>query len=211
MTRCTRRRFLEDSVLAAAMTAAFPAGRLLAEEENPEPKKNPAQRLHVAVVGVGGRGGDHISEFLRHPDTQITYIVDADEKIGRRRAEAVGKRQGSMPKFVRDMREAFADSSVDIVSTATPNHWHALCAIWAMQAGKDVYVEKPVSSNVSEGRRMVQTARKHGRICQTGTQSRSMKGTIEAIEYVKAGKIGEVKLARGLCYKRRPSIGPKGS
>ena len=211
MTRCTRRRFLEDSVLAAAMTAAFPAGRLLAEEENPGPKKSHAERLHVAVVGVGGRGGDHISEFLRHPDTQITYIVDADEKIGRRRAEAVGKRQGSVPKYVRDMREAFADPSVDIVSTATPNHWHALCAIWAMQAGKDVYVEKPVSSNVSEGRRMVQTARKHGRICQTGTQSRSMKGTIEAIAYVRAGKIGEVKLARGLCYKRRTSIGPKGS
>ena len=103
------------------------------------------------------------------------------------------------------------DKSVDVVSTATPNHWHALAAIWAMQAGKDVYVEKPVSHNVSEGRRMVETARKYNRICQAGTQCRSMKGTIDAIEYVKAGKIGEVKLARGLCYKRRTSIGPKGN
>jgi predicted dehydrogenase len=212
MTRCTRRQFLEDSLLAAAVAAAFPAGSLLAaEKKKPRRKKSPGERLHVAVVGVGGRGNDHISEYLDQPDTEITCIVDADEKIGRRRAEAVGKKQEHTPKFVRDMREAFADPSVNIVSTATPNHWHALCAIWAMQAGKDVYVEKPVSSNVSEGRRMVQTARKHHRICQAGTQCRSMQGTIEAIDYVKAGKIGEVKLARGLCYKRRPSIGPKGS
>ena len=165
----------------------------------------------MAIVGVGGRGGDHIDEFLDNPDTEIAYIVDADEKIGQQRAEAVGKKQGRAPKFVQDMRVAFDDKSVDIVSTATPNHWHALAAIWAMQAGKDVYVEKPVSHNVSEGRRMVETARKHNRICQAGTQCRSMKGTIDAIEYVKAGKIGEVKLARGLCYKRRGSIGPKGN
>jgi predicted dehydrogenase len=99
---------------------------------------------------------------------------------------------------------------VHVVSTATPNHWHALCAIWSMQAGKDVYVEKPISHNVSEGRRIVQVAAKHRRICQVGTQCRSMKGTIEAVQYVQSGKIGEVKLARGLCYKRRESIGPKG-
>ncbi len=115
----------------------------------------------MAIVGVGGRGGDHIDEFLINPNTEIAYIVDADEKIGRQRAEAVGKKQGRVPKVVQDMRVAFDDKSVDIVSTATPNHWHALAAIWAMQAGKDVYVEKPVSHNVSEGRRMVETARKH--------------------------------------------------
>jgi predicted dehydrogenase len=165
----------------------------------------------VAIVGTGGRGGEHINRFLANPNTEITYIVDADERIGQRCVESVAKRQGKAPKFVRDMRKAFDDKSVDIVSTATPNHWHALCAIWAMQAGKDVYVEKPVSHNVSEGRRIVQTARKHGRICQAGTQSRSMKSVNDAIEYVKSGKIGEVKLARGLCYKPRRSIGPKGN
>ncbi|MCA9115041.1 MAG: Gfo/Idh/MocA family oxidoreductase, partial [Planctomycetaceae bacterium] len=99
----------------------------------------------------------------------------------------------------------------DIVSIATPNHWHALGAIWSIQAGKDVYVEKPVSHNVSEGRRIVQAARKHGKIVQTGTQCRSMKGTIDAVEFVRSGGIGEVKLARGLCYKRRGSIGPRGT
>jgi predicted dehydrogenase len=213
MANCTRRKFLEDSVLAAAVAAALPAAQLFAaakKEKVKRPKKKPSELLQVAIVGAGGRGGEHIGQFLDNPDTEITYIVDADQKVGQRRAEAVAKRQGSMPKVVQDMRKAFDDKSVDIVSTATPNHWHALTAIWAMQAGKDVYVEKPASWCVSEGRRMVQTARKHNRVCQVGTQCRSMKGTLDAIAYVKAGKIGEVKLARGLCYKRRKSIGPKG-
>jgi predicted dehydrogenase len=211
MTKCTRRQFLEDSVLAAAVAAAFPAGRLLADDAKVHtPKKSPNELLHVAIVGAGGRGGVHIEEFLRNPNTIITYIVDADESRGQKCAKAIGEKQGSAPKVTQDMRVAFDDKSVNIVSTATPNHWHSLCAIWAMQAGKDVYVEKPVSYNVSEGRRMVETARKHNQICQAGTQCRSMKGTLDAIEYIKAGKIGEVKLARGLCYKGRGSIGPKG-
>ena len=215
MASFTRRQFLEDSVLAAAVAAALPASSLLAAGKKEQPKKKTAKKsghlLQVAIVGAGGRGGSHIDEFLRNQSTEIAYIVDTDEKIGQQRAEAVGKKQGRVPKVVRDLRVAFDDKSVDIVSTATPNHWHALCAIWAMQAGKDVYVEKPVCHNVTEGRRMVETARKHNRICQAGTQCRSMQATIDAIEYVKAGKIGEVKLARGLCYKRRPTIGPKGN
>ena len=103
------------------------------------------------------------------------------------------------------------DKSIDVVSIATPNHWHSLAAIWAMQAGKDVYVEKPVSHNVSEGRRIVQAARKHERLCQAGTQCRSNPGMREAMDFVQSSQIGEVKLARGLCYKQRGSIGPKGN
>jgi len=213
MTRRTRRAFLSDSVLAAAVAAAFPAGSLLGAEKKKgdKPKKNPGDLLQAAVVGVGGRGRGHLSELMNNPNAEIAYIVDTDEKIGQQRVEAVAKQQGRAPKFVRDMRQAFDDKSVNIVTTATPNHWHALCAIWAMKAGKDVYVEKPVCYNVSEGRRMVETARKYGRVCQAGTQCRSMKGTIDAIAYVKAGKIGRVTVARGLCYKRRNSIGPKGN
>lgn len=211
MTRCTRRQFLEDSVLAAAVAAAFPAGTLLAADAPLElPKKSTGPLLQVAIVGAGDRGRVHIDEFLIHPDTEISYIVDADERIGRQRAEMVAKRQGRTPKVTQDMREAFADKSVNIVGIATPNHWHSLAAILAMQAGKDVYVEKPVSHNVSEGRRMAETARKHNRICQAGTQCRSMKGTVDAVEWVRSGKIGEVKLARGICYRPRGSIGPKG-
>jgi predicted dehydrogenase len=218
MAQLTRRQFLEDSLLAAAVAAAFPAADAWAAEKKSKnklaPKKDApektADRLQVAIVGAGGRGGEHIAIFLANPNTEIAYIVDADEKIGQKRVDAVGRLQKKTPKFVRDLRRALDDKSVHVVSTATPNHWHALCAIWSMQAGKDVYVEKPVSHNVSEGRRIVEVARKLHRICQAGTQCRSMKGTIDAVNYVKSGKIGEVKLARGLCYKCRPSIGPKG-
>ena len=209
MARYCRRRFLEDSLLAAAAMSAVPASRAFAAEE--KQSKSPNERLSAAVIGVRGRGGSHLSAFVGRDDTEVAYICDADEKVGQDRAEQIGKKQGGRkPKFVKDMREVFDDKSVDIVSTATPNHWHALVSIWAMQAGKDVYVEKPVSHNVSEGRRMVQTARKYKKICQTGTQCRSMGGSIQAIEYVHSGGIGEVKLARGLCYKRRKSIGEKG-
>ena len=157
MRRYTRRQFLDDSILTAAVAAVLPAGHLLAADVRREtqPKKRPGEVLHVAVVGVRGRGGDHITQFLANSKTQITHIVDVDEKVGQKRVEAVGKKQGNAPKFVRDLRKVLDDKSVDIVSIATPNHWHALAAIWAMQAGKDVYVEKPVSHNVSEGRRMV--------------------------------------------------------
>ncbi len=212
MAAYTRRKFLEDSVLAAAVAAAFPAGGLWAAEKKKDakPAKKSGDLLQVAIVGVGGRGNSHISAFLAHPDTEIAYVVDPDEKIGQQKAESIAKKQGKAPKFVRDMRQAFDDKSVHIVTTATPNHWHALTSIWAMQAGKDVYVEKPASWAVSEGRSMVAAARKYNRVCQVGTQCRSMQGTIDAIEYVKAGKIGAVKLGRGLCYKRRKSIGPKG-
>ena len=210
MRKCTRRQFIEDSVLAAAVTAALPATHLLAAEKQESSKKSAGEKLRVAVVGVGGRGGGHINAYLRHPETEITCIVDIDEKIGRNRTKLVADKQGSTPKFVRDLRTALDDKSIDFVSIATPNHWHALGAIWALQAGKDVYLEKPVSHNVSEGRRIVEAARNYNRICQTGTQSRSMQGMRDAIDYVRSGKIGEVKLARGLCYKRRKSIGPKG-
>jgi predicted dehydrogenase len=120
---------------------------------------------------------------------------------------AIEKKQGKAPKFEQDIRKVVEDKSIDIVTIAMPNHWHALAAIWAMQNGKDVYVEKPVSHNVSEGRRIVETARKFNRICQTGTQSRSMKGMRDTMEFLHSGGIGKVHLARGLCYKMRGSIG----
>ncbi len=204
----SRRRFLEDSMLATAATlAAGSSSSLLAAEEKIQ--KSPNERLNVAVIGVRGRGNSHISAYAGGSQTDVTYICDVDEGVGRSRAEAVGKKQGKAPTYVQDLRRVFDDKSVDIVTIATPNHWHALAAIWAMQAGKDVYVEKPVSHNVSEGRRIVEVARKTGQICQCGTQSRSNPGMQEAIKYIHDGKLGDVKLARGLCYKPRKSIGPK--
>ncbi len=207
----SRRKFLEESMLAAAAAVAASATpNLLAADEEPQ-SKSPNEKLGVAVVGVRGRGGSHIGAFAGRRDTEILYICDADKDIGSKRAVEVGKRQlGRVPTFEEDIRKVLEDDRVDIVSIATPNHWHALGAIWALQAGKDVYVEKPVSHNVSEGRRVVEAARKYNKICQTGTQSRSNPGMIESIQYLHAGKLGDVRLARGLCYKRRKAIGARG-
>lgn len=212
--RLSRRRFLEDSALAAAVaTVVSSEGRAVAAEKAvKQPNRaKPGELLHVAIVGAGIRGSVHIEEFLNNPNTEITHIVDPDQERGRYHTLAVSKRQKFAPKYVPDLRTMLDDKLVDIVSVATPNHWHALAAIWAMQSGKDVYVEKPVSHDVREGRCIVEAARKYCRICQTGTQCRSMQGMIDAVEYVRSGKIGTVKLARGLCYNRRKSIGPKGN
>ncbi|MGE0759690.1 MAG: Gfo/Idh/MocA family protein, partial [Pirellulaceae bacterium] len=193
-----------------AAVAANSSGALFAQDTEAQ-SACPTEKLGVAVVGVNGRGGSHIGAFAGRKDTEILFVVDADAEVGARRVKEIGKRQlGREPKYVADLREALDDKTVDIVSIATPNHLHALQAIWSMQAGKDVYVEKPVSHNVSEGRRAVEAARKYKRICQTGTQCRSNPGMIEAMEYVRSGKLGAVKVARGLCYKPRNSIGPTG-
>jgi predicted dehydrogenase len=211
MSKQTRRDFLEQSLFAAAAgsLAAVPSPAVSAESSIR--KKGPSERLRIACIGVGGRGSEHILEFGRNPHCEIVAIVDADREHGKQRAAAIKSWLGREPKVYVDLRKMLEDASIDAVSIATPNHWHSLAAIWAIQAGKQVYCEKPVSHNVSEGRRVVQAARKHHAVVQTGTQCRSNPGMREAIEFVRSGKIGEVKLARGLCYKRRASIGPKGS
>jgi hypothetical protein len=207
----SRRDFLKDSAaLAAAVGAAGPFARNLtgAEPEAAASKKGEiADQLRVAVIGVNGRGMEHVRGFSNHNNCVVTTICDADTAVAAKAITAADKAQGSPPKYEQDLRRVMEDKEIDIVAIATPNHWHALAAIWAMQAGKDVYVEKPVSHNVSEGRRIVEAARKYNKICQTGTQSRSGKGMREAMQYLHDGKLGKVHLARGLCYKLRGSIG----
>jgi predicted dehydrogenase len=207
----SRRRFLEDSLLATtAALAAGPIASVLAKDDAQDAPRSPNETLSVCVIGVNGRGSSHLAGFGDRNGAKVTHICDCDENVGERQVAAYAKKHGHRPKWVRDMREVFDDKSVDVVSIATPNHWHSLAAIWALQAGKDVYVEKPVSHNVSEGRRIVEAARKYKRVCQTGTQCRSMPAAIEAIQYVHDGKLGDLQIARGLCYKKRGSIGPKG-
>lgn len=202
MNRFNRRQFLGRSLIAGAGIAATPTLLRAAA---------PNSTLGVVVVGTGGRGNDHLNAFAANRRTEVRLIVEVDEKIGAARAEAVAKRQdGRRPRVVRDMREAFESKDVEIMSTATPNHWHALSGVWAMQAGLDCFLEKPISHHVAEGTALVAAAKKYGRICQTGTQCRSHTAIIEAMKFLHDGGIGEVKLARGLCYKRRASIGPLG-
>ena len=208
MNRRSRRQFLEDSMFAAA--AAVAAGSTAPLWAAPQQESGPNEKLSVAVIGVNGQGGSHLNALSRRDDCEVTHICDADEVVGQHRAEKIGEDTGRKPTYVQDIRKLLEDQSIDIVTIAMPNHWHALAAIWAMQAGKDVYVEKPVSHNVLEGRVMVDVARKLGRICQTGTQCRSNRGMREAMEFVHQGGIGQVKVGRGLCYKRRGAIGPRG-
>jgi predicted dehydrogenase len=207
MAILSRRDFLRESSLFAAATAAAQAVPLVASAQTVEARGGAAERLRVAVVGVHGRGMSHVNGFSGKNNCIVTTICDCDEAVIGSAMKAVEKNQGNAPRFEQDIRKVVEDKAIDIVSIATPNHWHALAAIWALQNGKHVYVEKPVSHNVSEGRRIVEVARKAKRICQAGTQSRSMPGMRAAIEFVQSGKLGTVKLARALCYKDRKSIG----
>lgn len=197
MTRITRRRFVGQSL---ATTAAVVAAPYIAKAQGSNSK------LGVAVVGVNSRGNSHIGGFLADDRTVVAAIVDVDEYVGKSRAAQVAEKQGFAPKIFRDMREAFETDGIDIVSTATPNHWHALCGIWAMQAGKDAYVEKPVCHNIAEGSALIAASRKYKKMCQVGTQCRSSVAVIDAVKFLEEGGIGEVNFARGLCYKRRKSI-----
>ena len=201
MSKITRRHFLGDSLAAVAAVSAAP---YIARAQGAN------ERLGVAIVGLRSRGGGHVGAFLDDDRVDIRCLVDADEKVGQDRVEQVGKKQDLKPRFVRDMREAFDDPAIDVVSTATPNHWHALCGIWAMQAGKDAFIEKPVCHDIAEGTTLIAAARKYGRICQVGTQCRSNPALQDAVKFLADGGIGEVRFARGLCYKRRKSIDPLG-
>jgi predicted dehydrogenase len=150
---------------------------------------------------------NHVKSLAGKPAVEVATICDLDEAAAAKAIKAIQEKTGKAPAFQRDVRKVMDDRSIDVVTVATPNHWHSLMAVWAIQAGKDVYLEKPVSHNVHEGRVVVELARKHQRIVQTGSQSRSNPGMRQFIEYVQSGKLGKVTLARALCYKRRESIG----
>ena len=206
MNSITRRSFIHKA--AAASTGVFYIAKTSWAE------KSPGDTINMAVIGFHGRGGSHISGYkgLSKEGVRIGALCDVDSEVLEKGLSGLGKggkgKDKIKPQGYTDMRKLFEDKSIDAVSIATPNHWHALASIWAMQAGKDVYVEKPVSHNIWEGRQMVKAARHLNRIVQTGTQSRSSReGIFEAVKWVQAGNLGKIKLARGLCYKRRPSIG----
>lgn len=211
MKRENRRSFLGKSVVAAASLSAAGHWRFVhAQEAAAGDVSSPNSQLSVAIIGVKGRGGSHIDEMLKAEGVTITHICDVDEGVGEQRAGQIEERQGRRPQLIKDMRSIFDDQSIDMVTMATPNHWHALGGIWAMQAGKDAYVEKPVCHNIAEGAALIATARKYDKMCQVGTQCRSSQAVIGAIEFMKSGGIGDVKFSRGLCYKRRKSIGALG-
>ena len=166
-------------------------------------------RVQIGIIGLGGRGRDHMTMYSAVEDCQIAGLCDVNQAALERGIAQVEKAGGGKPRGYRDMREVFADKRIDAVSMPLPNHWHALATIWACQAGKDVYVEKPASHNIFEGIKMVEAARKYQRMVQIGSQGRSAAHKIKATQLLHDGVIGKVYMAKGLCYKRRKSIGHK--
>ena len=200
----SRREFLKVGAKVAAVTAI---PERLRAWETPRGVLGANDRVRVAIVGLRGRGESHIQEFGALPNVEIAALCDIDDSVMRQRLSEVRK-MGFQPKTYTDVRKLLDDKSIDAVSIATPHHWHALIAIWACQAGKDVYVEKPCSHNLWEGGQMVRAAAKYNRIVQHGTQGRSSPAVREAVRRIQQeALLGDVYLSRGLCFKWRDTIG----
>lgn len=167
-------------------------------------------RVNVAIIGIRGRGVSHInawSEMKTSHNVSIKTLCDTDEQFFEPRSKTVFDKTGIKPLTEWDMRKVLDDKEIDAVSFATPNHWHALGTIWACQAGKHVYVEKPASHNIWEGRKMIEASRKYNRRIQVGFQNRSIPNVMEAMKFLHEGGIGDIHMARGLCIKPRDSFG----
>jgi predicted dehydrogenase len=166
-------------------------------------------RVVLASIGIRGQGNALKRGFARLDNVEIKTLCDVDANLFAARVQ--DERLKEVPRFkpgtVQDLRRVLDDKDVDGVIVATPNHWHALATIWALQAGKHVYVEKPASHTVWEGRKMVEAARRYNKLVQVGTMNRSRPVVIQAIDFLRSGGIGDVYMARGLCFKPRPSIG----
>jgi predicted dehydrogenase len=196
----TRRRFLHaGAASAAALTALNVAGAA----------DKAADKIVLAFIGVHGRGRDLIRGFSAHDNVEVGYVCDPDDNVIAGALKAVNAKQKRTPKTEKDLRKVFDDRDVTAVVVAAPDHWHALATVWACQAGKHVYCEKPVSHNLIEGRRMVEAARRYKRVVQVGTQRRSGAHYHSAAELVRSGKLGKIPFARAWIAGNRKSIGHK--
>lgn len=204
MKKLTRRNFIKSTVASTAsvgIVSSLPAtvfGNIRGANED----------VRVAIIGTRGKGKSHIRDFKKLDGVRVAAICDVDTEIIDREYKKFEANE--KPETYVDMRKLFENKNIDAVCTATPNHWHALVTIWACQAGKDVYVEKPIHHNASEGAAMMAAAKKYGRIVQSGLQGRSDPALAESAEYIKAGNLGKVLYAHCLCYNLRNSIGKVG-
>jgi predicted dehydrogenase len=207
----SRREFLGNTAKLAAGAAALgmltscaeqkaaplAAGRVIGAND----------RINIAIIGIRGRGMYLAENFVKIPNVSVKTFCDIDANLFAERVKKIEGIQHQAPSTVGDLRRVFDDKDIDAVLVATPNHWHALAAIWAMQAGKHVYVEKPCAHNVFECRKLVEAAARYNRIVQVGFQNRSLNNVREAMKFLHDGGIGDVYMARGLCFKERDSIG----
>jgi len=194
--RMKRREFLAGSIAAGVVLFGRPYARVLGANED----------IRVAVVGFNSRGKAHISAFAGMKGVRVTALCDCDRKVLDGEVAKLDAK-GIKVAAYQDVRRVFDDKNVDCVATATPNHWHSLIVVWGCQAGKDVYVEKPISHDIWVGHQAVEAARKYNRIVQCGSQHRSDAGLGEAFEWIRAGNLGKMVCLRGFCYKPRGNIG----
>jgi predicted dehydrogenase len=205
MTRRTdRRTFLKQAGASAAAVLATSARATRSRAAQPN------EGIVFGMMGNGGRGTWLLrEELLKRPDLRIAWLCDVDRKRLAAAANLVEQLTEHRPQTTDDFRRILDDRSVDVFFNVTPDHWHALPTISACQAGKDVYVEKPASHNIWEGRKMVEAARKYERVVQLGTQTRSGPYTLDAVRFLREGKIGDIHFVRVLNMKNRPPIEPK--
>src|SRR5258706_837512 len=197
-----RRDFVKTSAGTAAVLSS------ISFITNPERVFGANDRIRVGVCGVRGRGNDHIRGFAKVPNVEVAAICDPDESVTATGLGTMEKAGMPKPAVHIDMRKCLADKNIDAISIASPNHWHSLQAIWGLQAGKDVYCEKPCSHNLWEGQQLVAASKKYSKqIIYHGSQSRSSEAVLEAMQKMKDGLIGDVYMAKGLCYKWRDTIG----
>jgi len=203
MKSINRREFIKSSVGTATSFVLLSPG----SKACPEPvegSRGANDRVVIGVMGLGGRGTYLAEQFAKRPDAEIAYLCDADTRRFARARNVVEEAQHKSPKLVQDFRRIVDDRSVDALINATPDHWHALGTIMACQAGKDVYVEKPLAHNIWEGRKMVEAARKYNRVVQVGMQSRSAPYVHKARQYIQSGKLGHVHLVRVFNMMQHP-------
>ena len=196
----TRRQFIGKTTAAVIVAGTMAQGRVFGAND----------RIRMCTIGFNGQGRSHINDILKMKDAaEYVALCDVDSEVRERGAKIVSEAQGKAPKLYKDIREALADKEIDAITIATPNHWHTLAAIWGCQAGKDVYVEKPLSHSIYEGRQLVAAAEKYKRIVQHGTQSRSNSTLRRDIKLIHDGFIGTIVESRGYVYKNgnRGSIG----
>jgi len=191
MSKLTRRTFFQGATLAASATQVMGAN----------------DRIRMGVVGIGGRGSYHVAQWLGIAGSTVAGLCDVNQAARERGQALVEKAGAPKAREFTDLRKLYEDKNVDAVSIATPNHWHALATIWACEAGKDVYCEKPACYNPYEGGRVIDVARRTGRMVQIGSQSRSTPHKIKAMNLLREGVLGKLYMAKGLCFKRRKSIG----
>jgi predicted dehydrogenase len=194
----SRRQLLKGAGVATVSAMFwYPSGKVLGAND----------RINLAIIGMRSQGGSHVGAFPKIANVHLKTLCDIDENVSAKRAAETEKNFKYKPDTVWDMRRVFDDKDIHAVTIACPNHWHGLASIWAAQAGKHVFVEKPACHTVFEGRQMVNAARKHKVLMQVGFQNRSRKNTTAAIKFLHDGGLGKIYRARGLCFKRRGNIG----